>query len=25
VVGLLTSGEPESFPRRAAAGGYFEF
>lgn len=25
VVGLLPSGEPESIPRRAAAGGYFEF
>ena len=25
VVGLLPSGEPESIPRRAAVGGYFEF
>jgi hypothetical protein len=25
VVGLLGSGEPESMPRRAAGGGYFEF
>jgi hypothetical protein len=25
VVGLLPSGEPEPIPRRAAAGGYFEF
>jgi hypothetical protein len=25
VVGLLPSGEPESIPRRAASGGYFEF
>lgn len=25
VVGLLPSGEPESIPRRAAAGAYFEF
>jgi hypothetical protein len=25
VVGLLSSGEPESIPRRAAGGGYFEF
>jgi hypothetical protein len=25
VVGLLPSGEPESIPRRVAAGGYFEF
>ena len=25
VRGLLPSGEPESIPRRAAAGGYFEF
>jgi len=25
VVGLLPPGEPESIPRRAASGGYFEF